>query len=104
MIRTILLLLSITYCPLLFAGGASYRVEENGVIVYPDPNFSGNTRAVKLQVISEKIIRVIASPEIKFPDVTSLISVYQNVKSKFTVTKKADKVILKTPSVTASVL
>ena len=104
MLKTIALLFSITYCSLLFAQHDHYQFEENGVIIYPDLNFSGNTHAIRLQVISDKIIRVIASPEIKFPDIKSLISVYQDVSRKFTVIEKAGKLILKTPSVTATVL
>lgn len=104
MLKTILLLFSITYYSHLFAQRDLYQVEENGIIVYPDPDFSGNTRAIRLQVISDKIIRVIASPEKKFPDIKSLISVYQDVRRKFTVIKKAGTLILKTPSVVATIL
>ena len=104
MLKTIALLFSITYCSLLFAQHGLYHFEEDGVIIYPDINFSGNTHAIRLQVISDKIIRVIASPEIKFPDVKSLITVYPDVSRKFIVVEKAGKLIIKTPSVTATVL
>ncbi|MEP6947699.1 MAG: hypothetical protein ABI863_00430, partial [Ginsengibacter sp.] len=82
------------------------RIEQtsDGVIIYPDINFSGNARAIRLQVITDKIIRVTASPELKFPDIKSLILVYPGVSKKYTIIKKAGKLILKTPSVTATVL
>ncbi len=82
----------------------SYSETKDGVIIYPDSRFSGNVKAVKLQVISDKIIRVIASPAIAFPETNSLITVYQPYNKNWTVTKTADKIILKTVGVTASVL
>ena len=84
----------------------SENIEEikYGVIIYPDINLSGNTRAIRLQVITDKIIRVTASPNLKFPEVQSLITVYDFMSKNYTLIKKSDRVILKTPSVTASVL
>ncbi|MEO8763173.1 MAG: TIM-barrel domain-containing protein [Ginsengibacter sp.] len=76
----------------------------DGIIIYPDSHFSGNTRAVRLQVISDKIIRVLASPGITFPEVKSLVSIYSPVSVKFTLIKKPGRVILKTRSITATVL
>ncbi len=52
-----------------------YQEMEDGVIVYPDESFSGGTRAVRLQVINDHIIRVIATPGKEFPPITSLIAV-----------------------------
>ena len=82
------------------------RVEQtvDGVLIYPDARFSGNTRAVKLQVISDKIIRVIASPSTQISDTKSLITVPVTLSKNWTMAKTADKVVLKTPAVTASVL
>lgn len=77
---------------------------KNGVIIYPDYNFSGKVRSVRLQVITDKIIRVTASPEEKIIDTKSLITVYENLSSSYTVLKKSDRIILKTPSLTATVL
>ena len=80
------------------------EITGNGVIIYPDSNFSGNTRAVRLQIINDKIIRVTASPAHRFQDIKSLITVYQTFSKNWTVTQKADRVILKTPFLTATVL
>lgn len=74
-----------------------------GVIIYPDINFSGNVRAVRLQVVSDKIIRVTASPTTQFADIKSLITVYSSFSKNWTLTKKENRVILKTPDITASV-
>ena len=49
---------------------------DDGIIVYPDAELSGNTKAVKLQVVADNIIRVTASPLDKFSDKKSLITVY----------------------------
>src|SRR5258708_3371039 len=40
----------------------TYIRTEDGLIVYPDPDLSGNAGAVQLQVVTDNIIRVIASP------------------------------------------
>ncbi len=76
----------------------------DGVIVYPEFNLSGNTKAVKLQVVSDRIIRVIASPAEELPPVKSLITVYGPAVKNWTLMEKADRVILKTPALTATVL
>src|SRR6185295_11136505 len=41
----------------------SFTQVNDGVIIYPDSRLSGNAQSVKLQVIANDIIRVIASPE-----------------------------------------
>jgi hypothetical protein len=45
-----------------------------GMIIYPSTEFPGRPKAVKLQVINDKIIRVIASPQKEFPAIKSLHS------------------------------
>jgi alpha-D-xyloside xylohydrolase len=50
----------------VLAGGAPYIEAKDGVIVFTDPQFTGISCAVKLEVVSENIIRVIAAPEKKF--------------------------------------
>src|SRR4051812_30339530 len=75
-----------------------------GITVYPDIRFSGNTRAVRLQVITDKIIRVTASPSADLPETKSLITVYPSLSNNWTSSESGTKVVLKTPSVTASIL
>lgn len=82
----------------------SVEKTKDGVIIYPDLNFSGNTRALRLQVVNDKIIRVTASPTTIFVDTKSLITVYNSFSKNWTFTQKGDKLILKTPAITAIVL
>lgn len=39
-----------------------YRIDSDGVMIYPDRRFSSSVAEIKLQVITGKIIRVLASP------------------------------------------
>jgi alpha-D-xyloside xylohydrolase len=55
------------------AQGSSYTRIPEGLIVYPNPEFPGQTGALKVQVISDHIIRVTASPAREFPVVKSLM-------------------------------
>jgi len=76
----------------------------DGVLGYPDENISGNTKVVRLQVISDKIIRVTASPTVTIPGRKSLI-IFKNTSSKnFTVVQQGNKVMVKTTAITATVL
>ncbi|MBC7949320.1 MAG: DUF5110 domain-containing protein [Chitinophagaceae bacterium] len=54
---------------------ARYSKTSDGIIVYPPAGMEGQPRAIRLQVISDKIIRVSASPENAFPVVKSLVIV-----------------------------
>ncbi len=40
-----------------------YKKTTSGIIVYPDERYANRVKSVQLQVVNEKIIRVIASPE-----------------------------------------
>lgn len=99
------LLLFITlYCSALAGVPPRHFVQtKDGVIVYPDINLSGNVRAIKLQVISDNIIRVTASATEKLPEVKSLITVYRSTKQSWTLGTNSNNVVLKTPSLTASI-
>jgi alpha-D-xyloside xylohydrolase len=73
------LLLSFLIAPIfngLFAEPPSYIRTEDGVIVYTDPAFTGEKRVVKLEVLSDNIIRVIATPGKEIDSTPSLITVY----------------------------
>src|SRR5688572_15725798 len=48
---------------LMFSQSAMYKRNVDGVTVYPDSMYFGHIKAVQLQVINEKIIRVTASPD-----------------------------------------
>src|SRR5215471_18738797 len=62
-----------------FAQTGSYIKTSDGVIVYPDSDSRdiGKVKATRLQVISDNIIRVVASPEKEFPAVKSLMVNYR---------------------------
>ncbi|HSU52380.1 MAG TPA: TIM-barrel domain-containing protein, partial [Segetibacter sp.] len=77
---------------------------QDGVVIYPDTKVSGNTGAVRLQVITDKIIRVTASPATTFPNIKSLITVNIPQSKNWSVTSAGGKVIVKTPAVPATVL
>jgi alpha-D-xyloside xylohydrolase len=80
----------------VFAQG-DYKKITDGVLVYPDKRLSGNAAVVKLQVINDKIIRVIASPEKEPLQQESLVVLPQQAFTAFTVTEQAnDKIILTT--------
>ena len=82
----------------------SFSQTKEGVIIYPNPALSGNTKAVRLQVIADNIIRVTAAATAdKMPETKSLITVYTTTSKNYTVTKSSDNVVVKTPAVTATV-
>jgi alpha-D-xyloside xylohydrolase len=79
------------------AGGGGYALTEDGVIVYPDIRCSGNASAVKLQVVSDNIIRVITSPAPVIVTKLSLITVYTNNPfAHWEIHNQSDRVILTT--------
>ena len=74
-----LLLLSLLISSFLNALPAeppSYVTTPDGVIVFTDPSVTGTANAVKLEVIADNIIRVIAAPGKKVLPVHSLVTVY----------------------------
>ncbi|MGN6800602.1 MAG: hypothetical protein ACTHJN_01780, partial [Ginsengibacter sp.] len=60
----------------LLAEPPSFIVTKDGIVVFTDPLFTGTSKAVKLEVISDNIIRVIAAPGKKIFARKSLITVY----------------------------
>ena len=82
---------------------ASFKQAEDGVIIYPDPNLCGNAKLVKLQVIADDIIRVIASPvknqqqrnslAVNFSDTTRVTWDVKQAGNKLTLTTKEIKAI-----------
>jgi len=81
-----------------------YQKSADGILIYPDKSVSGNTAVVRLQVLTDKIIRVTASPTTTIADRKSLITVNHELSAKWTVTKVGEKVIVKTAALTATVL
>ncbi len=75
----------------------NYKKTNDGVLVYPDKVLSGNAALVKLQVINDKIIRVVASPGKEPSTQESLVVLPQQLATTFTVTEQPnDKLVLAT--------
>ena len=83
----------------------TYTRTPDGVIVYPDMRWSGNTAAVKLSVIADNIIRVMSSPVKGSEEVSkSLVTVYKpDASLKWDMTNDEEKIVLHTRLITATV-
>ena len=78
-----------------------YEQTSDGVIVMPE---TGNTKRLRLQVMSERIIHVTALPDANARPATSLmVNATPDKGVKFEVKQQGDTVLLKTQTVTASV-
>ncbi len=76
----------------------------NGIIVHVNSPTPGSAKTVRLQVVSDNIIRVTATPAPGFSQDTSLIIVYKDGSNHaFTTTQNKDTVYVKTKALTASV-
>ncbi|MEQ1798991.1 MAG: PA14 domain-containing protein, partial [Lacibacter sp.] len=74
------------------------------MIVYTDSAFTGTSNAVKLEVISDNIIRVIVSPVTEFTITQSLVTVYTKKSDlSWDVIPSKDFLTLKTKNITAIV-
>ncbi len=69
---------------------------DDGIIVYPNQNISGNAQAVRLTVMNDKIIKVSASATNAFIDSSLIILNNSSQKTNFTVSDLNDSVQLKT--------
>ncbi len=75
-----------------------YRVVDNAVTVIP-----ADGPKVRLQILGDKIIRVSATPDNKFPDTESLVVVPQEKYTDFKVTDDSVAIIVTTPELKATV-
>ena len=80
-----------------------YTKTPKGVTVAVKKHYAGQTALVRLQVLGEKIIRVSATAENSFSDPKSLIIVPQNKHVNYSVSEKADTVIVETKALKAKV-
>jgi alpha-D-xyloside xylohydrolase len=88
----------------LLAGPPSYIQTKDGIIVFTDPNFTGTSNAVKLEVIADNIIRVIAAPGKEIAPTQSLVTVYTKKDDlSWNVVPSKDRLSLKTKALTAVV-
>ena len=82
---------------------SDYKVDGQYVTVPIEKAKAGGARVVRLQVVSDNIIRVQATSEAQLPRKQSLIVVKQTAKPKFTVSEDDDVVTIKAAGVTAKV-
>ena len=83
---------------------AQYQKTDDGIIVNLHSNNPKSAKKVRLQVITDDIIHVLAAPTGKLPDKKSLIAVYdQTKKNGWEVSEKDSSVVLKTATVIATV-
>ncbi len=102
---TSFLLFHISFAFIGDKAGDVFVKTEDGVIVYPNISFSGGAKAVRLKVITERIIKVSATPADQFEDFKSLIITEYTKKPdvKWQIIENKDRIVLKTASLTASV-
>lgn len=81
----------------------NFRQTDNGIIVYPDSRFSGNIKSVCLRVMSDKIIRVIASSLEELLSDKSLLVIKQPSVAQWQVKENKESVELITSSVKATI-
>ncbi|HEX2534713.1 MAG TPA: TIM-barrel domain-containing protein [Chitinophagaceae bacterium] len=85
-------------------GDASFIKTEDGILVTPDPAFSGGAARVRLQVVAENIIRVLALPSGADSTSKSFITVYKKDPSvKWDVVPGKDVISLRTRELVATV-
>jgi alpha-D-xyloside xylohydrolase len=81
-----------------------YIKTPDGIIVYTNPLVKGSSKAVKLEVIADHIIRVVAAPGKELVPSKSMITAYKkNPTLAWTTTSDKEKVTLKTKALTAVV-
>lgn len=91
-------------CPFaLAAQKVNYKVLPDGVIVYPQSEFAGGAKAVRLKVMASNIIQVIASPLGEIEERNSLTVIAQPQTSGFQVNETNGKLALNTSLVMANV-
>lgn len=77
---------------------------KDGVIVYTNPAFTGTVNAVKLEVVTDNIIRVLVAPAKEILPVESLVTVYSTKDNlHWKVFHSGENVSLKTKNLTAVV-
>lgn len=97
-------LTNLTLFYVVLAASPSFLKTSDGVIVYTDLMPDGKKHAVKLEVVSSNIIRVIVSPDGNISPKQSLITAYSKKTDIFwTISPVVNKVILKTKSLIVEV-
>lgn len=93
-----------SFCPTGNADPGSYVKTSDGIIVFTDSLVTGISQAVKLEVVSDHIIRVLVAPGNKIAPTQSLITIYtKNPGLIWDVFSDKEKVSLKTKALIAEV-
>ena len=85
------------------AQNINFEKLDNGVVIYISNHEHNSTRAVQLEVVRDKIIHAIKSPELPLRADTSLMILKNNSKAKFSVVKTSDNITLSTGLIKAVV-
>nr|WP_294795817.1 TIM-barrel domain-containing protein [uncultured Mucilaginibacter sp.] len=101
-------LLMTIICAVCFSAALAERTPyvktKDGVIVFTDPDFTGTSKAVKLEVVSDDIIRITAAPGQEIVASQSLITVYSRISDlSWSLVPAKGSVAVKTKHLTASV-
>lgn len=81
-----------------------YTQTKDGAIVYTDSQYTGTSNAIMLEVISDDIVKVIASPRKDFVPTQSLITAYAKINNLlWKVAVLNEKVVLNTKNLTVEV-
>ncbi len=100
----LLILLFFSFLNVLLAEPPSYIQTKDGVVIFTDPIFNGTSKAVKLEVVSANIIRVIAAPGKEIAAAQSLLTVYaKKTDLSWNVVSTKETITLKTKKLTAIV-
>jgi alpha-D-xyloside xylohydrolase len=103
---TALAIMMISLLAILFqsCGNGSYNRTDDGVLIRLNDRSDHPAQAIRLQVISEKIIRVTSVPSGAFPETVSLMALpLPGRKIDFTVEKSDSKIVLGTSQLSAEV-
>src|SRR5665647_3114141 len=76
---------------------------DNGIIIYFSNYEHNSTRALQLEVVTDKIIHIIKSPELPLRADSSLMILKNNSKAKFSIVNTSDNITLSTGLIKAVV-
>lgn len=97
-----LILLFFCFLSIIGACAIPYQKTSDGILISLNQKSSDRTKTIRLQVITDDIIRVTASPSAKLPESKSLITTYTETKKKgWDATQEGDFVVLKTATTKA---
>ena len=100
----LLFFLCFSFINVVLAVPPSYIQTKDGVTVFTDPVFTGTSKAVKHEVISDNIIRVTAAPGTEIVAAQSLVTIYSKKSDlSWNVVSSKETLTLKTKTLTAVV-